>query len=62
MKPEGKNAMAEPNFDPSEYGPEEPPPLTPEELQRRRQEPDYSTEKVLAYLEELGRRGGTAAQ
>ena len=54
--------MTQLNFDPSEYGPVEPPALSAEELQRRRQEPSYSTKEVLAYLEELGRRGTPAAQ
>lgn len=31
----------------------EPPPMSEEELQRREQEPDYSTEEVLAHLEKL---------
>jgi hypothetical protein len=34
-------------------GPGGEPVLTEEELQRREQEPDYSTEEVLAYLERL---------
>ena len=29
------------------------PPITAEELQRRRTEPDYSTDEVIAYLENL---------
>jgi hypothetical protein len=33
--------------------PWEPPPQSEEELQRREQEPDYSTAEVLAYLEKL---------
>jgi hypothetical protein len=54
--------MTPPNFDASEYEPVEPPRLSAEELQRRRQEPDYSTEQVLDYLEELDRRRDTAAR
>jgi len=42
-----------PVLDPSQYEPVEPPLLSVEELQRRRQEPDYSTAEVLAYLEKL---------
>jgi hypothetical protein len=36
--------------DPSQFEPVEPP-LSAEELQRRRQEPEYSTAEVLAQLE-----------
>jgi hypothetical protein len=39
-----------PALDPSQYEPVEPE-LSEEELQRRRLEPDYSTEEVLAHLE-----------
>lgn len=38
--------------DPSQYEPIEPS-LSSEELQRRRNEPDFSTEEVLAYLKRL---------
>jgi hypothetical protein len=41
-----------PVLDPSQYEPVEPQ-LSTEELQRRRQEADYSTLEVLAYLEKL---------
>ena len=41
-----------PALDPSLYEPVEPQ-LSPEELQRRREEPDYSTAEVLAHLEKL---------
>lgn len=34
-------------------GRQEPPPLSAEELQRRKAEPAYTTAKVLAYLESL---------
>lgn len=42
-----------PVLDPSQYEPVEPPLLSAQELQRRRQEPDYSTAEVLAHLEKL---------
>jgi hypothetical protein len=38
--------------DPSQYEPIEPH-INAEELQRRRQEPDFSTAEVLTYLEKL---------
>ncbi len=41
-----------PALDPSLYEPVEPQ-LSPEELQRLREEPDYSTAEVLAHLEKL---------
>jgi hypothetical protein len=41
-----------PALDESLYEPVEPQ-LSPEELQRRREEPDYSTAEVLAHLEKL---------
>ena len=41
-----------PVLDPSQYEPYESP-LSPEELERRRQEPDYSTAEVRAYLQSL---------
>ena len=41
-----------PALDPSLYEPVEPQ-LSPEELQRHREEPDYSTAEVLAHLEKL---------
>ena len=40
-----------PVLDPSQYEAVEPP-ISTEELERRRQEPDYSTAEVLAYLEQ----------
>ncbi|HEY7154263.1 MAG TPA: hypothetical protein VH575_09935 [Gemmataceae bacterium] len=45
-------ARLTPVLDPSQYEPVEPQ-LSPDELQRRRQEPDFSTAEVLAYLEKL---------
>jgi hypothetical protein len=41
-----------PVFDPSEWEPVGPD-LSDEEIERRLQEPDYSTAEVLAYLESL---------
>ena len=41
-----------PVLDPTQYEPVEPQ-ITAEELQRRRQEPEYSTAEVLAHLEKL---------
>ena len=41
-----------PVLDQSQYEAVEPH-ISPEELQRRREEPDYSTAEVLAYLENL---------
>jgi len=41
-----------PVLDPSQYEPVEPQ-LSAEELQRRKNEPDFSTAEVLAYLEKL---------
>ncbi len=41
-----------PVLDPSQYEPVEPP-ISAEELDRRRQEPDYSTAEVLAHVEHL---------
>lgn len=41
-----------PALDPSRYETVEPQ-LSPEELQRRREEPEYSTAEVLAHLESL---------
>jgi hypothetical protein len=41
-----------PVLDPSEWEPVEPQ-ISPEELQRRREGPDYSTAEVLAFLENL---------
>jgi hypothetical protein len=38
---------------PSGGQPKEPPPLSKEEMQRRAQEPDFSTAEVLAFLEKL---------
>lgn len=38
--------------DPSQYEPVEPE-LSTDELERRRQEPEYTTAEVLAYLEQL---------
>jgi len=46
-------ARVVPVLDQSQYEPVEPPPMSAEELERRRQEPDYSTAEVLAYLEKL---------
>jgi hypothetical protein len=40
------------DVDPFQYEPIEPH-ISAEELQRRRQEPDFSTAEVLAYLETL---------
>jgi hypothetical protein len=47
-------ARVTPVFDPSEYEPQEPPPLSEEEL-RRREKSDrwYTTEQVLAHLKSL---------
>ena len=45
-------ARLTPVLDPSQYEPVEPQ-LSADELQRRRQEPDFSTAEVLAYLEKL---------
>jgi hypothetical protein len=41
-----------PVLDPSQYEPVEPQ-ISDDELQRRRQEPDYATAEVLAHLEQL---------
>jgi hypothetical protein len=41
-----------PVLDPSLYEPVEPT-ISPEELERRKLEPDYSTAEVLAHLEKL---------
>lgn len=41
-----------PVLDPANYEPVEPD-LSPEERERRRQEPDFSTAEVLAHLERL---------
>jgi hypothetical protein len=41
-----------PVLDPSQFDVVEPP-LSADELERRRQEPDYSTAEVLSYLEKL---------
>ncbi len=42
-----------PVLNPADYEPVEPPPLSEEELEKRRNEPDYSTAEVLAFLEKL---------
>jgi hypothetical protein len=42
-----------PTTNPSGCLPKEPPPLSQEEMQRRKQEEDFSTEEVLAFLEKL---------
>ena len=42
-----------PALDESDYERVEPPPLSAEELERRRNEPDFSTEEVLAHLKRL---------
>jgi hypothetical protein len=42
-----------PVLDESQYERVEPPPLSAEELERRRQEPDFSTEELLKHLESL---------
>ncbi len=45
-------ARLTPVLDPSQYQRVEPP-ISPQELQRRRSEPDFSTAEVLAHLEKL---------
>jgi hypothetical protein len=42
-----------PVLDPSQWEPAEEPYLSPEELERRRHGPDFSTAEVVAYLEKL---------
>ena len=42
-----------PVLDESQYEPVEPPPISAEELERRRQEPTYSTAEVLEHLRKL---------
>jgi hypothetical protein len=46
-------AVVTPMPNPADYEPVEPPPLSEKELQRRRAEPEYSTQEVLDYLVNL---------
>jgi hypothetical protein len=42
-----------PKYNPEQWDLCEPPPMTPEELERIRDEPEFTTEEVLDYLRKL---------